>query len=111
MNFENQSNEIVRLYAIGFSENPFEELRSNIAAALKEAHELGRSEAEARIEELEQCLRDYEQHGLRADLNPTQPMGDWMEVSRFYLDYLKRIEESVKDRARTALAKRGKGTV
>lgn len=45
-------------------------------------------------------LKDFENHGLRADLNPTQPIDDWMEVTRFFLDYLKRIDSSVRDRAK-----------
>lgn len=49
---------------------------------------------------LKSKLDDFKTHGLRADMNPTQPIGDWMKVTEFYLDYLKRIETSVKERAK-----------
>ena len=59
-----------------------------------------------RIEELEkenkllkEKLDDFKNYGLRADLNPILPTGDWMEVTDFFLDYLKRIDSRVRERA------------
>jgi hypothetical protein len=64
-------------------------------------------EAERKLKEAKSALDDFLGIGVRADLNPTQPMGDWEEVSRFYLQYLKSIDDSVRDRARQALKEIG----
>lgn len=57
---------------------------------------------------LREALEDISKHGLRADMNPTQPVGNWKEVTIFFLDYLKRIDDSLKERARAALEGKGK---
>lgn len=64
-------------------------------------------ELEAQNKKLVEGLKDFRDHGLRADTTPTQPIGDWMQVSSFYLDYLERIESSVKSRAAGVLKELG----
>ncbi len=50
-------------------------------------------------------IADLKNSGTRFDMNPTQPFGDWEEVSRFYLDYIRLINDSVSNRADEILAK------
>ena len=54
--------------------------------------------------EMREIFKDLAKNGLRADLYPTQPMGDWEEVTRFFLSYLKKIDSSLRERARSILA-------
>lgn len=63
---------------------------------------LGQTDSlKARIAELEAALRDFAEHGLRADLNPTIRLHHQAED---LLAYLKRLDISVRERAQDALA-------
>ncbi len=60
-------------------------------------------ELQARVNHLEAALRDFQQYGLRCDLNPTHEFGSTMTIETFWLDYIKRVDEIVRQRAKTAL--------
>ncbi len=50
---------------------------------------------------VEDFVKDLAEHGLRFDLNPTINL---LESSRSYLDYIARMDASVRERAAAALA-------
>lgn len=50
-------------------------------------------------------IEDFKMNGLRADLNPTQPMDDCEKITMFFLCYLRNIDSNVSSRAKEALAK------
>jgi hypothetical protein len=111
MNFEEKAIKILSNISGAIERHPIkgtlkirfkEEPQPALAAALKEAYELGRSEAKARIEELEQCLRFYAEEEYWCACAPQ----DTAETCAHFIG-----EASGGKRARTALAKRGKGTV
>ncbi len=93
MDYRKKAEEVTK--AISF------DLTALIERAIRETIE----EEKEKVKILREALEDFVSHGLRADLTPTQPMGDWMKVTQFFLGYLKRIEESVTERAREALEK------
>lgn len=45
-------------------------------------------------------LNDMAEHGVRFDMNPTQPLADERRITEFFLGYIQRINESVKDKAK-----------
>jgi len=61
--------------------------------------------AQAGATRLRECLVDFAENGLRADLSPTHDLDNPEE---FWHSYIRRVEESVKLRAKQALA--GNGT-
>jgi len=64
--------------------------------------------AEARCEALTAALREIAEHGCRCDLNPTRMVyaGNeaWAKSDSWWVSYLRGADESVRSRARVALA-------
>lgn len=55
---------------------------------------------------IEETLRDFAENGTRFDLTPTMQIGPNVSakyVKDFLLDYIKRIDESVRARAKEAI--------
>lgn len=48
-------------------------------------------------------VKDLAENGLRFDLNPTVQWRDEESLAQAYLDYIKRIDESIRHRACAAL--------
>lgn len=48
-------------------------------------------------------LRDFAEHGTGFDLNPTVAWDDDESLARAYLNYIKRMDEAVRERARSAI--------
>jgi hypothetical protein len=58
---------------------------------------------ENEIFRLQAALKDFAEHGLRCDLNPTIQFKDMTQVYGRMSSYLKRADENVRERARRAL--------
>lgn len=81
---------------------------NDVSDALKDSYELGRSEAKARIEELEDCLRFYADASNWESHEHAYPATTVIiETDEEFLTTVGR--HCGGKRARTALAKRGKG--
>lgn len=61
-------------------------------------------QAAAAITRVREQLQDDAEHGLRADLTPTVMFGDESHVYRQLTDYLRRLDQSARERARSLLA-------
>ncbi len=61
------------------------------------------SSLSARAHMAENALRDFADHGLRADLSPTMNGSNVQTVFADAYAYLRRLDESVRERARRAL--------
>lgn len=64
---------------------------------------LDESSLSARADSAERALRDFAEHGLRADLSPTLNGASVPTVFASAYAYLHRLDESVRDRARRGL--------
>lgn len=64
------------------------------------------AELEAKVARVEAALADFRDHGLRADLTPTMPIQSAEDYGR-WTEYLRRIDNAVRDRARAALLANG----
>lgn len=51
------------------------------------------------LKQLRELVQDFADHGLRFDLNPTV----FQRGVQPYIDYIKRMDDSVRDRAKAAL--------
>lgn len=60
------------------------------------------SRMQAKSAKYREALSDFVENGLRFNLNPTQFIESWELVTAF-LKYIKRMDESVRERARRAL--------
>ena len=65
---------------------------------------------QSRNAELVEALNDFATHGLRFDLNPTHDLSyvgtdAGNRAAEFWHAYIKRMDESVRERARAALSK------
>jgi hypothetical protein len=68
-----------------------------------EQYEAEIAELDARISKLEAALKDFAEHGLRCDLNPTMEFKNMTMLYGRMTGYLKRADENVRERARRAL--------
>lgn len=59
--------------------------------------------------EIRKFVEDLKNHGLRFDLNPTHAGGDLMKVEVFWHDYVRQMNESVRERAAKVLKGRSDG--
>lgn len=81
----------------------------NTAVRAHVASEILKHDASIRADEIkrrtrtETLARDIADHGLSADLNPTMPSSDSAALYVRWSEYLRRLDASLRERARAAL--------